>query len=381
MKKLLLLIIALALSGSALLAQSLVGTWQGTLKVPQAPNGELRTVFKISTTDADTLKAVLYSIDQPGQGIPATTVTVQGSTVKIAITGIGGNFEGKLSSDGNSIAGTWTQGPAPLPLTLTRATTQTAWAIPEPPPPAKPMPADADPGFEVATIKPSKPDAVGKVYTLSPGAREIITRNTTLNDLLTFAYQIHPSQITGGPAWLGTDHYDVTGKPDVEGMPNTKQYRAMLQKLLADRFKLTFHHDKKELTVYTLAVGKTGSKLTRAAGNPSGLPGLFFRGLGRLAVTNATMQDFVELMQGSVMDRPVVDQTGLAGRWDFQLNWTPDETQFGGRGGQAPPQADTAEVPPDLFTALQQQLGLKMESAKAPIDVLVIDKVEKPSEN
>jgi uncharacterized protein (TIGR03435 family) len=381
MKKLLLSIIALALSGSALLAQSLVGTWQGTLKVPQAPNGELRTVFKISTTDADNLKAVLYSIDQPGQGIPATTVTAQGSTVKIAITGIGGNFEGKLSADGNTIAGTWTQGPAPLALTLTRATNQTAWTIPEPPPPAKPMPADADPGFEVATIKPSKPDAQGKGFTLSPGAREIITRNTTVSDLITFAYQIHTRQITGGPAWFDTDHYDVTGKPDVDGMPNTKQYRAMLQKLLADRFKLSIHHDKKELTVYTLAVGKTGSKLTKAVGNPSGLPGLFFRGLGRLAVTNATMQDFVELMQGSVMDRPVVDQTGLTGRWDFQLNWTPDDTQFGGRGGQTPPQADTAEVPPDLFTAIQQQLGLKMESAKAPVDVLVIDKVEKPSEN
>src|SRR5580658_10456581 len=161
MKKLLLWIIALAsLSGNALLAQSLVGTWQGTLKVPQAPRGELRVVFKISTTDADSLKAVMYSIDQGGQPISASTVTFQSSAVKISIPGIGGTYEGKLSADGNSITGDWTQGP-PQPLILTRATNQTAWAIPEPPARPKPMAADANPAFEVATIKPSRPEAQG----------------------------------------------------------------------------------------------------------------------------------------------------------------------------------------------------------------------------
>jgi hypothetical protein len=108
MKASMLRIIALAaFSGTALLAQSLVGTWQGTLNVPQAPRGELRTVFKISTTDTDSLKAVMYSIDQGGQPISATSVTVQSSAVKIAVAGIGGTFEGKLSADGNTIAGTW----------------------------------------------------------------------------------------------------------------------------------------------------------------------------------------------------------------------------------------------------------------------------------
>jgi uncharacterized protein (TIGR03435 family) len=86
-------------------------------------------------------------------------------------------------------------------------------------------------------------------------------------------------------------------------------------------------------------------------------------------------------MQTTALDRPVVDQTGLTGKYDFTLDWTPDESQFGGRGGQAPPPADNAEVPPDLYTAIQQQLGLKLESTKAPVDVLVIDRVEKPSEN
>ena len=93
------------------------------------------------------------------------------------------------------------------------------------------------------------------------------------------------------------------------------------------------------------------------------------------------MADFAGLMQTTALDRPVVDQTGLTGKYDFTLDWTPDESQFGGRGGQAPPPADNAEAFPDLYTAIQQQLGLKLESTRAPVDVLVIDRLEKPSEN
>jgi uncharacterized protein (TIGR03435 family) len=86
-------------------------------------------------------------------------------------------------------------------------------------------------------------------------------------------------------------------------------------------------------------------------------------------------------MQGAVLDRPVVDQTGLQGRFDFTLNWTPDETQFGGLGVRVPPPADNASAPPGLFTAIQEQLGLKLDPAKAPVEVFVIDRAEKPSEN
>jgi uncharacterized protein (TIGR03435 family) len=133
--------------------------------------------------------------------------------------------------------------------------------------------------------------------------------------------------------------------------------------------------------VYALTVGKTGPKLNKSDGDPTGLPGLFFQGLGVLAVRNAALLDFTTLMQASVLDRPVVDQTARPGRYDFTLKWTPDETQFGGRGGQVPPPAEGAETPPDLFTAVQQQLGLKLEPTKAPVEVLVIDRVEKPSQN
>ena len=125
--------------------------------------------------------------------MPAT-ITVQGSTVRMAMTGIGGAFEGTLTADGNTLAGTWNQGGKPLPMSLQRATPDNAWAIPQPP---KPMAADAPAVFEVATIKPSNPNTPGRLFTVK--GRQVITINTTLSDLITFAYELHARQITGGP--------------------------------------------------------------------------------------------------------------------------------------------------------------------------------------
>jgi uncharacterized protein (TIGR03435 family) len=376
MKKLMLRIIALVVSsGGALFAQDITGVWQGTLQAGR----ELRTVLKISKSDdGGGLKALLYSIDQGAQGVPASAISVQGSTVKMSVDGIGGKYEGKLNADGTSITGTWTQGGGPLPLNLTRATSQTAWTIPDPPARLKPMAADASPVFEVATIKPSKPDAQGRGFQVR--GRHFSTFNTSVSNIITFAYGIQARQITGGPAWLETEKYDLSAQPDGEGQPSDRQWKMMVQKLLADRFKLAFHREKKELSVYAIVVGKTGPKLTKSEGDPNGPPGLFFRGLGVLPARNATMVDFAGVMQSAVLDRPVVDQTGLPGRYDFLLTWTPDEFQFRDLGVKIPPPADNAAAP-DLFTAIQQQLGLKLESTKAPAEIFVVDRVEKPSEN
>jgi uncharacterized protein (TIGR03435 family) len=375
MKKLMPIIALAALSAGTLFAQNITGTWQGTLQAGK----ELRIVIKISRTDTEALKALMYSIDQSGQGISASAITLQGSAVKMSVPGIGGTYEGKLSADANSITGTWIQGPSPLPLNLKRATSETAWTIPDPPARLKPMPADANPVFEVATIKPSKPGTPGKGFGVR--GRHFSTKNTSVSDIITFAYGVHARQITGGPAWLETDKYDLDAQPDGEGQPNDKQWKTMVQKLLADRYKLTFHREKKELSVYAIVVGKTGPKLTKSEGDPNGLPALFFRRLGMLPARNATIADFAGLMQAAVLDRPVVDQTRLPGRYDFTLTWTPDEFQFGGQVANTPAPPGNAEAPPDLFTAMQQQLGLKFESTKAPAEVLVIDRVEKPSEN
>jgi len=375
MKRLLFALTALvALSVGLLHAQDVVGIWQGTLQIQ---GRELRTQIRVVNDGG--LKATFHSIDQGPGAIPGT-VTLQGSSMKIAVPGIGGSYEGRLSADGTAAEGTWSQvgGPS-IKLDLKKVTNEAAWPLPAAPPPLAPMPANWVPAFEVATIKPSRPDTPGQSITVR--GRTFGTLNQTVSGMMTFAFGLHPDQIVGGPQWLKTDRFDISAEPEGTGMPNGKQWQAALGKLLTDRFKLTFHHERKELSVYALTVLKTGNKLTKNDTNPNGLPGLFFRGPGVFPVRNATMGDFAGTMQAVVLDRPVIDQTGLEGRYDFTLTWTPDETQFGGRGGQVPPPADPANAPPGLFTAIQEQLGLKLESTKAPVDVVVIDRLEKPSEN
>jgi uncharacterized protein (TIGR03435 family) len=236
--------------------------------------------------------------------------------------------------------------------------------------------AQNPPTFEVATIKPSKSSG-GVGIGVSPGGL-FDTTNTSLSILIKFAYDLHSRQIVGGPSWLETDRYDVTGKPDKPGKPSLKQLNMMVQNLLADRFQLTFHRDKRELPVYAITIAKSGPKLIKNESDPNGLWGGAGIGARSLSLRNITMAEFASILQGagSIVERPVVDQTGLgSARYDLTLKWTPDEPQPGDER-----RADNA-APPDLFTAFQQQLGLKLESTKAPVDVLVIDRVEKPSAN
>jgi uncharacterized protein (TIGR03435 family) len=365
------------LSALPLFAQGLPGAWQGTLKVPQAPQGELRVVFRISTTEADALGAEMISIDQGAQAFPASSVTLRDRAVKIAIPGLGAGFEGKMSVDGKMIAGTWTQGQTSLALTLELATPQTAWAIPEAAKKAKPMAADADPSFEVVTIKPSRREPLDKGF--GERGRRFTVINDSVTDLITLAYGLHLQQIAGAPSWAASEKFDIEGEADGEGLPSLDQWKSMLRKMMADRFHLAFHMEKKELSVYMLTVSKTGMKLTKSL-NQDGLAGLGLRGLGSVVGRSANMGNFRNFMQGFVLDRPVLDQTGVEGRYDFQLDWTPDDFQFQTLGVKAPPAPDNAPHP-DLYTAIQQQMGLKLEAVKAPADVMVLDRVEKPSEN
>jgi uncharacterized protein (TIGR03435 family) len=364
-----------ALPGSALQAQNITGNWQGTL--PAGPQ-KVRIVFKIALEN-DKLKATLYTVDQPSAPI-ATTITRDGSTVKMAVPALRGNYEGKLSGDGNSMAGTWTQG-APLALILARATPENAWAIPEPPRPPVRMAPNANPAFEVATIKPSDPARPGQIVTLR-GA-EVITTNTTVHDLINLAYWLHPKQVTGGPAWTESQKYDMAGKPDVPGQPSVDQMKMMIQKLLTDRFQLKFHFEKTDLSVYAIRIAKTGSKITRSQDDSKGLPGWYFGRTGSgttLTFRNSPISQVSAILQ-NWLDKPVVDQSGLSEKYDFTLTFTPDAALTALLGGPPLPAADNPDAAPDLFAAFQQQLGLKLESTKAPVDVMVIDKVEKPSEN
>ena len=363
-----------AVLGTAASAQgpNLLGNWQGVL---QAGPQQLRIVVVITSGEGGRPAATLYSIDQTPTGT-AGSVTLQGSAIRISVPTLGATFDGKLSADGNSIPGTFAQGGGSLPFTLTRATKDTAFPLPAQP---VAMAADAPMAFAVATIKPSNPNAQGKLFTIK--GPEVLTINTSLIDMMSVVYGVHPRQILGAPAWAESDKYDITGRPEAQGVPNQRQLRGMLQKLMEDRFKLTTHTEKRDLPVYALTVGGGGHKLTRNDSNPNGLPGLLFRGLGVLPALNATMGDFANVMQTAVLDRPVVDRTGLQGRFDFTLTWTPDDSQFRSMGARIPPPPADGSGPPGLFTAIQEQLGLKLDSSTGPADVIVIDRVEKPSDN
>jgi uncharacterized protein (TIGR03435 family) len=358
-------------------AQNIADTWQGTLHAGR----ELRTVVKISKADDGGYKAVFYSIDQGGDSLPVSKITLDGATVEMTLT-MGGSYQGKLSPDGKTITDTLSQGPKLIPLNLTRATPGTEWSIPPAEPKLLPMDANAHPSFAAATIKASPPNKPGKGFGFRDG--HFVTMNTNLNDLIAFAYGLHTMQIIDGPPWLGTDLYDIEAKPDTEGQPSLKQMQMMVQKLMADRFKLAFHHDKKELSAYVITVASGGPKMTKSTAGPNDPPGFRFGGLGDLMVKNLSVADFAAFMQSVVMDKPVVDQTGLPDRYDFDLKWTPDDSQFAQfkeTSTKVPPPTDDPNAPPALYAAMQAQLGLKMGPAQVPDDVVVIDHVEKPSEN
>jgi uncharacterized protein (TIGR03435 family) len=354
-------------------ARDVGGTWQGTMQVG---NG-LRIVLVISRDghggdDGGGWKGVYYSNDQGVQGRLIPSITMQGADFRFAIASIDGRYEGKMGPDGRSIMGAWTQGKASYALNLVRATAETEWPIPEP---AAHMASDADPAYEVVTIEPSDPNDGQRGF--QTRGRRVLAVNETMNDLISFSYGIHIRQIAGGPPWFATDRYYIEGVPDAVGEPNLKQFRSMMQKLLANRFNLKVHNEQRELSVYALTVGKSGPKMTRSLGNPDGPPDDEFSRSAWMKETNTTMTEFTKALQ-YVLDRPVVDHTGLTGRWDFRVQWTPDESQF---GGMVPPSSGNPSVAPGLFTAIQEQVGLKLELVKALAEVLVVDHVEKPSAN
>jgi uncharacterized protein (TIGR03435 family) len=237
--------------------------------------------------------------------------------------------------------------------------------------------------FEVATIKPATPDSPGRWIKMQ-SANRFFAKNHTLKSLIQAAYNLTPRAISGGPSWIDSDRYEILAKTPGDIRPSLDEQMAMLRKLLADRFKLAFHREEKEFSIYALTVAKTGSKLKESTvspdATPEGPPPLVFvlsPETVRLPARHATMAELASVMQRAALDRPVVDQTGLSGRYDFDLEWTPDENQFGGLGLRGTPES----TKPGLFAAIQQQLGLKLEATKGPIETLVVDHAEKPGDN
>jgi uncharacterized protein (TIGR03435 family) len=233
--------------------------------------------------------------------------------------------------------------------------------------------------FEVASIKPAEPDSRAGRFIRMQGGHQFHARNQTLKTLIGAAYSLNPREISGGPEWADSERFDILAATPGEARPALEEQMAMLRKLLAERFKLTFHREEKEMAVYALTELRGGPKLKESAGPADASPELtnvIFPDHVRLPARNTTIGQFVWMMQRAVLDRPVVDKTGLSGRYDFDLEWAADESQF---GGQVPHPADSTW--PDLRRALQQQLGLRLEATRGMVEALVIDRAERPGEN
>ena len=252
---------------------------------------------------------------------------------------------------------------------------------------SRPTPANGRPGFdafEVAAMKPTPPDWRGGRFIRMTSAHEFVARNHALRTLVAAAYNVNPQAISGGPPWVESAHYDIIAKSPGEVRPNATEQMAMLRNLLADRFKLTLGHAKKNLPYYAIVEARNGPKLKESRSEdepPEGFPPLTFvvsPELIRLPGHHASVADLASVLQRAALDRSVVDETGLAGQFDFTLEFAPDETVFG--GAFKPANSDDL-ARSGLFAAMQEQLGLKLKGAKGPVDVLVIEHVARPSEN
>ena len=260
--------------------------------------------------------------------------------------------------------------------------------------------------FEVASIKPNRSGDMRIGIRFQPG--RFTTTGTTVKQLIAIAYDVRDFQVTGGPSWISSDKFDIDAKePDglsdelAKLSPDQRHEKMglLIQSLLADRFGLKVSHTTKEYPVYALVVAKGGPKFQEAkAGDtyPNGMKGpdghalghgnMMRMGPGELEGQGVPVTFLVQQL-AQQLGRNVLDQTGLKGNYDFTLKWAPDPNSAGmmqGPPGGGPP-PDSAPPPdasgPSIFTAVQEQLGLKLESTKGPVDILIIDHVEQPSEN
>lgn len=244
--------------------------------------------------------------------------------------------------------------------------------------------------FEVASIKPSAPVGMGMMrigVEMMPGGRVSMT-GVNARFLIQQAYGVRDFQIVGGPEWMRSDRYDIVAKP--ESASNGDQVKEMIKSLLRVRFKLEFHRETKELPTYALVVAKGGSKLKKsevqdgdsdrpAGGRGGGRGGNMRMGRGQFNAQGVPIAGLANQL-GQILERSVIDKTELTGDYDIKLEWTPDANEggaFRAPEGHEEPRPEG----PTLFTALQEQLGLKLESTKGPVEILTIEKVEKPTEN
>lgn len=230
--------------------------------------------------------------------------------------------------------------------------------------------------FEVATVKPVDVDAKAGRYFKMNGPHRWVATNFTLEALIALGYDLNPRTISGGPGWMRTQKFVIDAVVPGEVQPNRAEQMRMLRALLVERFGLKFHREDKEFAIYELTVAKGGPKL-QAAAKPDDTPqiiGVVYPDHMEVPAKSVSMDDFVAMLQRATLDKPTVNKTGLTGKYDFNLRFAQDESQYGGEVPRAP---DSAQDPP-LFTAVQEQLGLKLTPTHGLVSAMVVDAAVRP---
>ncbi len=355
-------------------AQTLIGTWQGTLPTGQNP----RLVLKIGKAGDGSLRGGLAWIDRSPDGMPLTSITFAAPDVTLAQFFSGVTFKGKLSADGHSIDGTWTQGPQSSPLTLALATPDTLWH--DGPARLAPMSPTADPTFDVAIIKPTRPDEFQTLFDLR--SRKFTAEHCTAVELIKIAYYVRGKQVPGAPAWTSQDTFDVVAEPDTEGIPSEQQNRNMVRKLLEDRFHLVAHVSQQLFPVLAVTVDKNINTNTAAIhpvdpafdGHANYYGRMGADGSIVFQYTGVTIKQFVGLIMNIYQANLLVDESGLTSTYDITLNIPAGELMNSG----APAGPDDQG---NAFIAAAKQLGFHFTPKKEPLPIIIVDHIDKPTPN
>jgi uncharacterized protein (TIGR03435 family) len=359
-----LLLILLFASGA--FAQTLPGVWQGTLPVDR--NG--RIVVRMALSDAGALRGTFQRVDSDTAALPFLSLTASAGALVAESDIFHVAFRGKLSTDGQTLAGTWMQDQKSYPLTLMRTAPEQAWqhggaAVAA-------MPVTADPSFEVASIRPSAPGTKGYRYDLR--TRDFGAHNVSLSDLMKFAFQVRARQISGASAWMDEEKFDIAGKSDAPGQPSVDQYRVMVRKLLMERFQLRFHTLQQSFPVYALT--STGPQSAMTPTNPDlNTYGISLKqdpgsDTTQVRFSSESMPEFVDILMNFIEERQIVDESGLSGRFDFTMILPTSALQSPDHGERS-----------TAFLRAVQPLGFRLVPKSALVPVMVMDHVERPSAN
>ena len=326
------------------LAWSSVGLWAGT-DVTGSWSG---TMFSI------TFKQDGGKISGSGGPDPkeqyAFTGTVDGDHILFKV----GAFDFDLRAVGDELKGQMKAGDHTMEVALKRVEALKSRVAPT--------------AFEVASIKPNISGSRGSSTHSAPGG-EIIMENVSLKQVVMMAYDVRNFTFSG-PDWMDTVRFDIVAKPP--SPVNRDEMKVLIRSLLAERFKLVIHRETKTLSAYELLVAKGGLKIKEVEPGPGGASSNTNGGKALLNAQRMTMARFADLL-GTRLDRPVVDKTEVPGAFDIKVEWTVDENQ----SGDGDPSAA-----PSIFTALQEQVGLRLVAQKLPVEIVVVERVEKlPTEN